>query len=191
MSSTPEPATSRPTGARARTRQAILDAAFQVLGDDQTASLGAVADAAGVARTTLHRAFPDRQALLDALTVEARRRLGEVHARAHLDSGTAHEATIRLAAEYCASQDVFRLVIAGVVPESVIYQDGTADAELRTLLKRGHADGTLDPDLDHDWFTGALWGNLYLVSELLNDGKHAPHDVTTRYLRAVDKAVRP
>jgi hypothetical protein len=34
-------------------------------------------------------------------------------------------------------------------------------------------------------------GNLFLASELLRDGRHARHDVATRYLRAVDKAIRP
>ena len=56
------------TGARGRTRKAILDAAIGVLATDPAASLGQIADAADVGRTTLHRYFPERADLLTALT---------------------------------------------------------------------------------------------------------------------------
>ena len=64
------------TGTRGRTRKAILDAAIRVLAADPSASLGQIADAADVGRTTLHRYFPDRAELLAAVMQEAGRRLG-------------------------------------------------------------------------------------------------------------------
>ncbi|WP_159149695.1 TetR family transcriptional regulator, partial [Dietzia lutea] len=48
------------TGARARTRSAILDAAVEVLAEDRQASMADIATAAQVGRTTVHRYFPER-----------------------------------------------------------------------------------------------------------------------------------
>jgi AcrR family transcriptional regulator len=49
----------------------LLDVATRVLVADPAASLGDVAAAAGVSRTTLHSRFPTRHALLVALAEEA------------------------------------------------------------------------------------------------------------------------
>ncbi len=51
------------------TRQAILDALLEVIGDGQlhNFSVQAVADAAGVAHRTVYRHFPNREALLEGL----------------------------------------------------------------------------------------------------------------------------
>lgn len=57
------------TGVRSRTRRAILDAAATVLPTSPAASLGDIAAAAGVGRSTLHRYFPERSELLRALAM--------------------------------------------------------------------------------------------------------------------------
>ena len=54
-------------GPRSRTRRAILDAAMAVLAQNPTASLGDIAAAADVGRSTLHRYFAERSDLLRAL----------------------------------------------------------------------------------------------------------------------------
>jgi TetR/AcrR family transcriptional repressor of lfrA len=56
-------------GPRTRTRRAILDAAMVVLAGNPTASLGDIAVAAGVGRSTLHRYFAERTDLLRALAL--------------------------------------------------------------------------------------------------------------------------
>src|ERR671923_968724 len=72
MSSAPQPAPLQPPRPRQalqeRVAAAILEAAARVLavGGEQ-ASMNDVAAAAGVARATLYRYFPSRQALLDEL----------------------------------------------------------------------------------------------------------------------------
>lgn len=57
------------SGARSRTRKAILDAAMSVLAENPTASLSDIANGAGVGRSTLHRHFPERTDLIRALAV--------------------------------------------------------------------------------------------------------------------------
>src|SRR5689334_1806461 len=49
----------------------VLETATSVLLKDPTASLGDVAKAAGVGRTTLHKRFPTRSELIHALATEA------------------------------------------------------------------------------------------------------------------------
>ncbi|MGB8403006.1 MAG: TetR/AcrR family transcriptional regulator [Mycobacterium sp.] len=57
------------SGVRSRTRTAILDAASAVLATNPAASLGDIATAAGVGRSTLHRYFAERSQLLRALAI--------------------------------------------------------------------------------------------------------------------------
>ena len=58
------------SGARGRTRKAILDAAMTVLADNTSAPLSDIATAAGVGRSTLHRYFPERTDLIRALALQ-------------------------------------------------------------------------------------------------------------------------
>lgn len=184
----PQALTSRRlSGSSARTRRAILDAAYTALADSPSASLGAIADAAGVGRTTLHRYFADRNALVDALSADALERMQVMHARARLEEGTALDAITRLAAEYFDSIEVMRLIWREVIPADAV-NDYTGHAE-QALRTRGHADGTIDQDLDEVWFFGLIGAHLFLANEVLLSGLQSRQDVRTKYLRAAVKAV--
>src|ERR671926_1599772 len=104
MSSAPEPAPLQPPNPRQalqeRVAAAILEAAARVLavGGGQ-ASMNDVAAAAGIARATLYRYFPSRQALLDEL------------ARVAADEAGARLASARVA-ELAAEEGVRRAVRA-------------------------------------------------------------------------------
>ncbi|MCA2215513.1 TetR/AcrR family transcriptional regulator [Jidongwangia harbinensis] len=70
--------TTKPLRADAeRSVRTILEAAERVLSDNPAASMEQVAEAAGVARTTIHRRFANRQALVDAMAATAVRHLSE------------------------------------------------------------------------------------------------------------------
>jgi AcrR family transcriptional regulator len=64
----------------------ILEAAAAVLADDPNASLERVADAAGLARATVHRRFASRGALVDALTVQLNERYLQGLRQARVDT---------------------------------------------------------------------------------------------------------
>src|SRR5687767_4699401 len=72
------PASSQDTPVRRRTRRAIVDAAVRMWARDFAAPLSAIAEQAAVSRSTLHRYFPDRPALLDACLRTALEVFGEV-----------------------------------------------------------------------------------------------------------------
>ncbi|GGV66717.1 MULTISPECIES: TetR family transcriptional regulator [Streptomyces] len=74
----PDTTSQRPLRADSeRTVRLILETAERVLSDDPAASLAQIAAAAGVARTTVHRRFVSREALLDALASHAFRQVEE------------------------------------------------------------------------------------------------------------------
>ena len=116
-------------GARSRTRNAILDAAMSVLADNPTASLGDIAAAAAVGRSTLHRYFAERTDLLHALARHVHDLSNAAIEHAEPDCGPAVEALRRVVE--C------QLDLGPIVP--FIYNEPTiaANPELAALLDTG------------------------------------------------------
>ena len=138
------------TGARTRTRQAILDAAVSVLCRRASASLAEVAEAAHVGRTTVHRYFPERANLVDALSLHMLAQLRAALRRARLDEGPGREAVLRAVRELFDLGDILMAMSAGD-PEFWERPEWQAEHETDVLLRgavsRGHADGSIDPSL--------------------------------------------
>jgi TetR/AcrR family transcriptional repressor of lfrA len=116
-------------GPRSRTRKAILDAAMSVLADNPAASLGDIATAAGVGRSTLHRYFAERSDLLHALARHVHQLSNAAIEHAEPDCGPAVEALRRVVE--C------QLDLGPIVP--FIFNEPTigADPELAALLDTG------------------------------------------------------
>jgi TetR/AcrR family transcriptional repressor of lfrA len=116
-------------GARSRTRNAILDAAMSVLAHNPTASLGDIAAAAAVGRSTLHRYFAERTDLLHALARHVHDLSNAAIEHAEPDCGPAVEALRRVVE--C------QLDLGPIVP--FIYNEPTiaANPELAALLDTG------------------------------------------------------
>ncbi|MBG0565004.1 TetR/AcrR family transcriptional regulator [Actinoplanes aureus] len=177
-------------GSRARTRQAILDAAFEVLARNPAASLGDVAAAADVGRTTLHRYFPERSDLLVALRDEATARLDQARTRARTADDTGAAAIRRLCQEYFDLGDLLSLLFR----EQVELDDespGTCDDWFADLVRRGHADGTIDTELPAIWVQSLLWSQLYLGWSFLSEANASRHETLRLVLRCVEGAIRP
>jgi len=142
-----------------RTNQAVLDAAIRTWARDSSASLGAIASAAGVGRTTLHRLHPDRAALVRAVDEELRTRFSKATTRAAIDDVDAMSALHRLCIEYLDLGDALRLVFAdGTVVDPSTWDTGAASHQSLTgLFARGQRDGVFDPVLDPEWMVLTMW----------------------------------
>ncbi|WP_265522306.1 TetR/AcrR family transcriptional regulator [Oerskovia flava] len=165
-------------GTKARTRRAILEAAATVLAADGSASLAAVADAAGVGRTTLHRYFPERVDLVRALAQHTVAESDRRYLEARPDDGDPVAALRRIAEALLDLGPVLMYLYS----EPLV----TQDAECRSVLESGEdpldrllerARPVLRPDLPVAWVRRAFWSMLYTSWEAVREDGMARHEV--------------
>lgn len=176
------------SGARARTRRAILDAAVAVLSTDKSASLGDVAQAAQVGRTTLHRYFPERADLVEAIGAEAVERTRAAIAAARLDDGEPAAALRRLAFEYFDLGPWYMVLfneLSGGEPEFWAESDA-AEEPVRELLRRGQADGVFDDQLSVSWLVRTLWWMLFNAWAMHDEGEVSRGDALRMAVRSIE-----
>ncbi len=188
-----EPHSSTESPARKRTRNAILRAAVSVLSQNPAASLGEVADAAQVARSTLHRYYPERSDLLAAMRVFADEQITAARTRARLDDGTAADALIRLAQEYFDQWDILMWTYMEGLKDSCepseVEED--LDGELTIVIARGYDDGTIDRSLANAWIQSLLWALLYTAWEYIRQEGASKHDALDLTIRTLRKSITP
>ena len=133
------------SGVRHRTRRAILGAAASVLARDRGATLAEVASAAGVGRSTLHRYFADREALIEAAIEDSLQALGQSMEDAALDQGPPLEAMRRLVAAMVGVGD--RLLFLFGDPRVLEGREGPMPTgrPVIELIERGQAEGRSTP----------------------------------------------
>ena len=151
LTTAPEPAPLHPPRRRQalqeRVAAAILEAAARVLavGGEQ-ASMNDVAAAAGVARATLYRYFPSRQALLDELARVA-----------------AEEGVRRAVRALIEAGDPFTVVARERVrPDPEQFEKRVLEP-LRRLFEHAQGAGEIRTDIPKTWLTDALVGLVVSV----------------------------
>jgi AcrR family transcriptional regulator len=135
-----------------RTVRTILEAAERVLSKNPSASMEQIAEAAGVARTTVHRRFASRDALVSAMEGWATRQFA-----AAVDSANPETAP-PLVALYQVTASVLRVKIdwgfamsrASSDPEVARVHSEVEDRCERLFLK-AQATGLLRADVDPAW----------------------------------------
>jgi TetR/AcrR family transcriptional repressor of mexCD-oprJ operon len=154
----------RPT-LRERVAAAILDAAAEVLaGQGEQASMSDVAAAAGVARATLYRYFPSRDALLDELARVAVRNAGERLDGASLGRVPAPEGVLRAVRALVGVGDYFVLLERERARAGPGEYERKVGRPLREILERGQSAGEIRSDVPAAWLAEALVG---LVASVL------------------------
>ncbi len=161
---------------RPDTREAIIEAAFQVFNETPGAKLEDVATRAGVGRATLHRHFSSRETLMIELGRQAVRELD-----AAVDQATEH------AESY--SQGL-RLALAAMIPlaqrqwflshEPVDHDPEIARAnekgveELKTAIENAKSEGAFDADVPTGWIVSAYENLTYAAWTMVRDGEATP-----------------
>jgi TetR/AcrR family transcriptional regulator, mexCD-oprJ operon repressor len=142
-----------------RARTAILDAAAIIFAEQsESASLADVALAAGVARSTLYRYFPTREALLTALAEAGASEVASRLAEVLDDSIPVPEALARVTRALLAI-GVKYVALTVLRPKIDDGTDSEVAGRLVELFRRGIDDGTLRKNLDPEALA-AIYGDL-------------------------------
>ena len=142
-----------------RVAAAILDGAAQLFADrGEQASMNDVAEAAGVARATVYRYFPNREALLDELAQTA---VSDVDARlasARIDEVAPEEGIARAVRVLVDVGDSFVLLARERLRSDPERFERRLTQPLRALFERGQAGGDIREDISSARLTEALIG---------------------------------
>jgi TetR/AcrR family transcriptional repressor of mexCD-oprJ operon len=138
-----------------RVGAAVLEGAARVLAvRGPAASMADVAAAAGVARATVYRYFPNRQALLDELAVVALRDADERITSARIDEVPTAEAVSRVVRALVDIGDAF-IVVASERVRPAEFDRALTDP-LTRVFERGQLGGDIRDDVPITWLAEAL-----------------------------------
>ncbi|MEV7805619.1 TetR/AcrR family transcriptional regulator [Microbispora sp. NPDC088329] len=194
MSSTTSPeATPAESRVRARTRRAILTAAASLLARNRAATLAEIAEAADVGRTSLHRYFPDRETLINAVVRDSASVISRAVRDARLDDGDPVEAMRRLVAVMLDVGDhlLFLFSDPGVRATFESLGEPAAGADpVADLIERGRAQGAFDPQVSGAWIQGVFWALLYAGCDAVHKGRVPRHQALHSVLRSLENGIR-
>jgi TetR/AcrR family transcriptional repressor of mexCD-oprJ operon len=174
--------TTAPRGPRsdaARNRDAILDAAIELLGDDPRATLADIATRAGVGRVTLYGHFSSREQLIEAALIRTIDRSEAELSTIDL-SGDPMEALERLVTRSWRIVDTFHQLLG--VAEEALSNDRIrrhhAEPMVRVdhLIARGQAAGVMRTDLDAAWLASCFSAILHNAAAELRAGRLSESD---------------
>ncbi|MGW7285105.1 TetR/AcrR family transcriptional regulator [Streptomyces sp. NPDC054847] len=167
-----------------RSVRAILEAAERVLAEEPGASMEQIAAAAGVARTTIHRRFANRQALIEALASSAARQLAQAVDDGRPDTAPPLVAMHRITANVLQVKSAWAFALElPADPEgeaAVIHQD--IARRCIAVLKRAQDDKLIDEAADLDWVRRVYYA---LIGESLH-GNADGADPDTLATRIID-----
>jgi len=155
-----------------RTKAAILDASAQALSEHgRRASMADLAAAAGVSRATLYRYYPDREALLDALTSHALAEAATRLADAGLERAPVEEAIERIVRALTAVGDRYAVLAREQVEGDPAEIDRLIAAPMRAVFARGLENGLLRQDLPAEVLLELFGGALVAALKLIQKGQ--------------------
>jgi AcrR family transcriptional regulator len=172
-----------------RTVQTILEAAERVLAANPAATMEQLARAAGVARTTVHRRFATREALLDELTGWAARQFADAVDTARPDAAPPLVALYQVTANVLRVKTDWSFAMNRAV-EDAHPEAARIHAEVRAtcvrLFHRAQEAGVLRPDIDLDWTRRVYYA---LIHEAAKEGAGGG-DADALATRVVDTLLR-
>ena len=149
----------RQTTLHSRVSAAILEAAAGVLAErGEQASMADVATAAGMARATVYRYFPNREALFEALGRLAVEQAGDRLRAGRLEEVAVPEAFERAVRALVGVGDSFVVVSRESARPDREHFDRVVAAPLRELIERAQSLGEVRRDLPASWLMESLIG---------------------------------
>jgi AcrR family transcriptional regulator len=176
------------TRAHDATAAAITHAAAHLVARHQDPTVGAVAQATGVARGTVYRYFPTRQALLTTVLDQALRQADHHLTQANLAAVPVLEGLARAVRALVALGDDFlvlvdqRLLTGGDIP---------AFSPVVALLDRGRQAGDLRSDLPLECQVQALYALVQACLRASEPTDMGPEDISATVLRLFLEGSKP
>ena len=170
------------------TAAAITQAAAHLVARHQDATVAAVAQATGVARGTIYRYFPTRQALLSAVLDRALLKADRRLTQANLTTVPVAEGLARAVRALVALGDDFqilvrqRLLTGGDIP---------ACSAVVALLDRGRQMGDLRSDLPLSCQVEALYALVHACLRASELAAAGPEDISATALRLFLEGSKP
>lgn len=188
-----------------RNQQRILLAAARLLADDPAVSLQRIADEAQVARLTVHRRYPSRDALVEAILGAAVAEFGEAMREADSPSTDAADAIghlIRSLARIGAKYPILLQVGRTSDRQPAKHETGQTEHDTTAIVERfdaviarGQADGTVRPDIAPETLRFSLFGalamSLRLVRAGADDNPLAAEEIGTQVAAVIVDGLRP
>ena len=175
-----------------RSMAAILAAAPDVLAGNPDASMTEIARQAGVVRATVYMHFPDRQALIDAVTAKAVSDVTAVVGRAEPDRGDPAEALARVITAAWKAMDRFHALVGintrrpyGEMQD----QHRLVLGALRPLIERGQAAGRFRADVPASWHLAMILALVHGASGEIRRGAIGEDEAEKAVLASVLGAV--
>ena len=136
----------------------IVDAAAHELAQShREVTMADVADAAGVARATIYRYFPNREALVDAVAANALEDVSARLAASRIADVPATEGIVRAVRAIVEVGDALVVARTRLRADPEAFEE-TVAAPLTAMFERGQADGIVRDDVPARWLAEALIG---------------------------------
>jgi AcrR family transcriptional regulator len=156
-----------------RTVRTILEAAERVLSRDPAATMEQIAEAAGVARTTVHRRFATREALVEALTGWATEQFGKAVFDAASESApplvVLHRVTANVLQVKIGWGFAMNRAAASSDPDIARVHAEVLD-KCDRLFGRAREQGLLRPDVDLEWARRCYYALIHEVTQTGSPG---------------------
>jgi TetR/AcrR family transcriptional regulator, mexCD-oprJ operon repressor len=157
----------------------ILDAAAACLSRSTAASVGEIAQAAGVGRVTVYGHFPNRDALVEATLTRLLDQGEAVLAGLELTGDprqalrTLIESSWRLIADASA---VLEAAQSALPPERIRELHAKPAQRVEELIRRGQSEGAFRADLPATWLVSVLYNILKGAAADIGAGRLDPSD---------------
>ncbi|NNC13949.1 TetR family transcriptional regulator [Planctomonas sp. JC2975] len=152
-----------------RSRSSILESAARRLALDPTAGVEQIAAAAGVTRQTVYAHFGTRDRLIEKTLDDATERMIALFDRAALEQLPAPEALVALVHIAFTSRDPFAQFLFAMGSDPSRAGDRRRHEpvfdRLDIIVRRGQADGSLDPSLPAVWIRSATVALAHATAE--------------------------
>jgi len=179
------------TTIRPSTRDAIIEAAFDIFSRDPSASLSEIADRAGVGRATLHRHFASRSDLLRALTLIAIREIDNAAVAACNGVPTHSEALRQMLTALIPLGDRYWFLANEPEQDDPELADALKrqNQETRRLVEEAKKEGLFSRGVPTAWIAQAITYLLYAAWDSVKAGDATPAQATDLAWRTLTRGL--